>query len=301
MEKAGLPVGPGAAPTVTGRTRLAMVLGYPIGHSLSPAMHNAAFAATGLEAVYLPWAVPPAGLAEAVGALRRIENLLGANVTVPHKEAILPLVDEVEAGALRFGAINTLVVRDGRLVGHNTDAEGFAVALREEGSFDPEGRSALILGAGGGARAVAFALADGGVARLAILNRGPRRAEDLAQQVRASRPGLEVKAWALHDSSGPARFLGRCDLVVNCTPVGLRAEDPPLVPGFPLAGGCLVCDLIYNPPETPLLRRAREAGCRCLNGLGMLLYQGAAAFELWTGLRAPVAAMRRALGEALFS
>lgn len=278
-----------------------MVLGYPIGHSLSPAMHNAAFGATGLEAIYLPWAVPPEGLAEAVGALRRIENLLGANVTVPHKEAILALVDEVDAGARRLGAVNTLVVRGGRLTGYNTDAEGFALALREEAGFDPEGRSALILGAGGGARAVAFALADGGIARLAILNRGPRRGEDLAEQVRGCRPGLEVKAWALHDTGGPARFLGRCDLLVNCTPVGLRAEDPPLVPGFPLAGGCLVCDLIYSPPETPLLRRAREAGCRSLNGLGMLLYQGAAAFQLWTGIRAPVAAMRRALGEALFS
>jgi shikimate dehydrogenase len=279
---------------IDGRTKLAFLLGHPVSHSASPAMHRAAFAATGLNAAYLPWAVVPARLPAAVGGLRSMENLLGANVTVPHKEAIVPLLDGLTPEAEAVGAVNTLIPRDGRLVGDNTDGAGFLTALREELGCHPEGLSAAILGAGGAARAVAVALARGGARRLLLVNRTVSRAEELAGHLTTHHPGCEVTVQTLH-SSWRVGQLPEIRLLVNTTSVGLHPSDPLLFDYESLPAQVWVLDLIYRPAETPLLRVARRRGCRAANGLGMLLYQGALALERWTGAPAPVQAMREAV------
>ena len=209
--------------------------------------------------------------------------MLGANVTVPHKEAVFPLLDSVSEEARLIGAVNTIHNRDGALEGHNTDARGFLSALREQAGFEPRGRTALILGAGGSAKAVAVALAGEGVASVAIANRTVERAEALAELVRT----LDVPVQAVALSSAALREAGKCDLIVNCTSLGMTGGPGPAE--TPLAAelippDALVCDLVYNPRETRLLREAAAAGAKTLGGLPMLVYQGAAAFELWTGV-----------------
>ncbi len=281
--------------SIDGHTKLAFVLGHPVGHSLSPAMHQAAFAASGLNAVYLPWAVPPDRLSAAVHGLRAMENLLGANVTVPHKEAIVPLLDGLTVEAEAVGAVNTLLPRDGKLLGDNTDGTGFLAALREDLGCEVRGLTAAILGAGGAARAVAVSLARAGARRLVLLNRSADRANRLADLVAARIPGCEVTAHLLHDRWRITEVAG-IRLVVNTTSVGLQPNDPPLFDYASLSASIAVCDLIYNPPETPLLQAARSRGCSAGNGLPMLVRQGALAFERWTGKPAPVQAMREALG-----
>jgi shikimate dehydrogenase len=280
---------------IDGHTRLAFVLGHPVSHSLSPAMHRAALQAIGLNAAYLPWAVPPERLAAAVQGLRAMGNLLGANVTVPHKEAIVPFLDSLTPEADAMGAVNTLIPRDGALVGDNTDGAGFLAALRQDLRCQARGITAAILGAGGSARAIALCLARSGARRLFLLNRHPERSARLAELVQARHPSCRVTAQALfpewHTDLAPD-----LQLVVNTTSVGLQATDPPLFLYASLSPPVIVCDLIYNPPETPLLAVARARGCLATNGLAMLVHQGALAFERWTGRPAPVDAMREAVG-----
>jgi shikimate dehydrogenase len=281
---------------IDGHTKLAFLLGHPVGHSLSPVMHQAAFAAAGLNAVYLPWAVAPDRLAAAVQGLHAMENLLGVNVTVPHKEAIVPLLEGLTPEAEAVGAVNTLLAREGKLLGDNTDGAGFLAALREDLGCEARGLSAAILGAGGAARAVAMSLARAGARRLVLLNRNVDRAKRLAELVAARHPaGCQVTAQPLHPIWRIPE-VAEIRLLVNTTSVGLQSSDPPLFDYASLSAPIVVCDLIYNPPETPLLRAARAQGCQAGNGLPMLLYQGALAFERWTGKSAPVQAMREALG-----
>lgn len=283
---------------IDGRTALAFLLGYPVAHSLSPAMHQAAFAAAGLNAVYLPWAVASDRLAVAVAGLRSLENLLGANVTVPHKEAAAPLLDARTTEAEALGAVNTIVREGTRLVGDNTDGAGFLAALAETWPDRDPGRPAVLLGAGGAARAVAVSLARAGARELTLVNRTPARARELAALVRARAPACRVRVEPLTPAWRPAGIPSAC-LLVNTSPVGLRPDDPPLFDYGLLRPPLAVCDLIYNPPETPLLAAARAGGCPAANGLSMLLHQGALAFERWTGRPAPRATMRAALERAL--
>jgi shikimate dehydrogenase len=283
--------------TVTGRTTLFVIVGDPIAHTLSPAMQNAALEAAGIDGVYIPWRVKPARFAAALACLRGIENFGGANVTLPHKEAALSLVDEASPEAVLVGAVNTLVPKAGRLIGANTDGQGFLRSLQEDGGVTPRGRAAVILGAGGAARAVAWSLAGAGVARLTIVNRTVERAESLAEAV-SRQTGLPVVALGPDDRRLPERA-ATCDLLVNASSVGLdRSDRSPIDPGM-LGPQTLVHDLIYRPQETALLREAAARGCRVLGGLGMLLHQGALAFELWTGQKPSYDAMRRALMHAL--
>ena len=278
------------------------ILGYPLGHSASPAFQQAALDHLGLDARYEAWEVEPERLAERVQELRG-PDLLGFSVTVPHKEAVMPLLDAVEATARDIGAVNTVVCRDGRLVGANTDLAGFLAALREEGAYEPRGGSALVLGAGGAARAVAYALLSDGAAAVAIANRSPERARILAEELGARFPA-KVQALPL-DAEALAPLLGAdasVDLLVNCTSVGMaHGPDPDAspVPAGLMPSTALVYDLVYNPQETPLLAAARRAGARTLGGLPMLVYQGAAAFRLWTGREAPIDVMLRAASAAL--
>ncbi len=292
-------------------TVLVGLIGYPVKHSVSAAFHQAAFDHMGMRAQYLLWEVPPEDLEEKLKELREPDHL-GANVTIPHKEAVIPLLDHVDEMARRIGAVNTIVNQGGHLVGFNTDAQGFLTALRGEGEFEPQGRRAVLVGAGGAARAAAFMLLEAGIGTLAIVNRNLDRADALVQDLErgqkgrkeAARGGQEGRTTAYPwEPEALARALDNCDLVVNCTPLGTRSSQweghSPLSAAL-IPPSALVYDLVYNPPETPFLAEARKAGARTLPGLPMLLYQGAASFQLWTGRKAPVevmyAAARRALG-----
>lgn len=283
---------------VTGKTKILGILGYPVEHSLSPTLHNAGFRALGLGWVYVPWAVPPNRLEAVVRGLAGAENFMGGNVTVPHKEAVVPFLDTLSPEAERLGAVNTIVRRNAKLEGHNTDGAGFLAALREQG-FDPAGSRIVLIGAGGAAKAVAFALAGVGAQAISIVNRTPARAEELARGMARVFPGVRTMAYPLLTFTRVSFSTGG-DLIVNCTSAGLRAEDHPPLDGEIFRDFAFAYDLIYNPPETRFLRTARAAGCRAANGTGMLLHQGTLAFELWTGRKAPVAAMRAALNGALF-
>lgn len=263
------------------------IIGSPVAHSLSPAIQGAALRAAGLDATYERWETPLGALPARVAALRE-RDCLGANVTIPHKQAVLPLLDEVAPLAAAIGAVNTIVNDGGRLTGHNTDGGGFVAALEEAG-FAPAGKRFLLAGAGGAARGIAFALRDAGAASIAIANRTPERAEALA---------AAVGAGAVPFDAPPAGY----DCAVNCTSAGMHgsgAEDA--LPFDPAAAdaGTFAVDIVYAPEETPLLRAAREAGLPALGGLPMLIHQGALAFALWTGRPAPLDAMREAARAAL--
>jgi shikimate dehydrogenase len=267
------------------------LLAHPAKHSLSPAMHNAAFGCLGFNARYESLDVPPQALGEAVTRLRG-EGVLGANVTIPHKQMVLPYLDELSEAARRIAAVNTIISREGRLSGHNTDASGFLRAL-EDAQFEPSGKRAVMLGAGGAARAVAYALLTAGVSRLGVYNRTRERARGLAADF-AALGEIEVLAREVLE---PA--VRKAALLVNTTSLGMAAEDGLPMPAEVLPEKGLVCDLIYRPRKTRLLLTAEAAGLETQNGLAMLVYQGAEAFSLWTNQEAPVAVMFAAVEEAL--
>ena len=263
------------------------IIGSPVAHSLSPAIQGAALRAAGIDASYERWETPLDDLPARVDSLRHLD-CLGANVTIPHKQAVLPLLDEVAPLAAEIGAVNTIVNEGGRLTGHNTDGGGFVAALREHG-FDPAGKRFLLVGAGGAARGIAFALRQAGASDIAVANRTPARAEALA---------AAVGARVLPFDTPPAPY----DCVVNCTSAGMHGSGAEtVVPCDPAAvdAGTLIVDIVYAPEETPLLRAARDAGLPVLGGLPMLIHQGALAFELWTARPAPLDAMRDAARDAL--
>jgi len=270
------------------------IFGDPVAHSRSPAMHNAAFHAIKLDWYYLPFVVRPAGLADAVRAIRAL-GLAGVNLTIPHKERVLPFLDGLSTEARHIGAVNTIVNRRGRLIGHNTDGRGFVQALRAEWNRTLRGSGVCLLGAGGAARAVAVALVRAGIARLDIANRDLDRARRLTRLIRGR--GARVKAIPLTDRAVSQAAEG-CRYLINTTASGLHPRDPRLVSPAVVGRFPYVCDLIYQPAVTPLLRDAKAAGCRTMNGVGMLVYQGALSFELWTGRKAPIAVMLRAANAA---
>ncbi len=272
-------------------TRVIAILGDPVEHSLSPAMHNAAFAALGLDFAYVALRVRPAALEEAIEGVRAL-GFAGLNVTVPHKEAVLSLLDDLSPAARTIGAVNTVVRRGDRLKGENTDGPGFLSAVAKLG-FRARGKRAVLLGAGGSARAVAWALGRAGVSRLTILNRSPKRAAALAASVRRGCSASVLVSG--FDSTGSAELLEEADIVVNCTSLGLDGRTAPPVEIAVTPRHCLFYDLVYRLGPTPLVSAARRRGRRAENGLGMLVEQAALAFRIWTGRAAPVATMRRAL------
>ncbi|MSQ12931.1 MAG: shikimate dehydrogenase [Dehalococcoidia bacterium] len=275
------------------------IIGYPLGHTLSPVFQQAALDACGIDARYVAWETPPDRLAERLRELR-VPDVLGFNVTVPHKETVIPLLDTISDWAGDLGAVNTVVSRDGRLTGHNTDAEGFLRALKQEGDFNPRGATVLVLGAGGASRAVVLSLAREGAASVTIANRTLARAEALAAEVRAR--GGQSHAVQLDDAHLTEALRTPPGLIVNCTTLGMAhgpAEGQSPMPTRLIPKSALVYDLVYRPAVTPLLQAAHQAGARVLGGLPMLIYQGAAAFTLWTGREAPVQAMFTAARSAL--
>lgn len=281
---------------LTGRTRLVGVIGWPVEHSLSPVMHNTAFAALGLDWAYLPLPVYPDHLGEALRGLRAL-GFAGANVTVPHKQAVLAHLDEVSHAAQVIGAVNTIVVREGSLYGDNTDAAGFITSLHEAG-FDPAGTYCALMGAGGAARAVVHALADAGALQMCVYNRSFRRARDLCRDMAKFHPDVRFEPASLNDVSAIG---DDTDLLVNTTSLGMwpHTEASPWPHDLPIRGHLTVCDLVYNPLETLFLTQARAVGAKTIGGLGMLVHQGAAAFEMWTSRPAPAETMRQACLEAL--
>ncbi len=265
------------------------LIGDPVAHSRSPAMHNAALAALGIAARYRAVQTPAAELASRLTELRQ-PTFLGANVTLPHKQAVIPFLDEIEPAAARIGAVNTIVrLSDGRLLGTNTDAPGLLADLAAA-RWTPTDQEVVILGASGAARAAAFALADAGVSSITIVNRSLMRAIDLAAATAANQPALRVRALALSDPAVD-EVVARCTLLINATALGWRDDETPL-PDPPVGTHCLVYDMVYR--ETTLLRAAAARGARVRDGRGMLVEQGALAFERWTGHPAPRALMWQA-------
>ena len=276
---------------VSGTTKVFALIGDPVGHTMSPAMHNAAFEELGLDYIYLPFHVKAHELADAVSGLRAL-NVNGFNVTIPHKVSIIPVLDEVDPIAGKIGAVNTVVNDDGKLTGYNTDASGFLRALLEQG-IDPAGKNIVILGAGGASRAISYILSDND-ARLTVLNRwqeldwavelAGRIGRDLGKEVRA----MELTAENLSD------VLAEADILVNATSVGMTPDDNSSpVPAGLLKSGLTVFDIVYNPVRTRLLAEAAASGARTVGGVDMLAWQGALAFEKWTGRPAPIDLMRR--------
>jgi shikimate dehydrogenase len=282
---------------INGKTRVFCVLGHPVGHSLSPAMHNAALTQLGWDGVYVAFDVAPDGLADAVSGLQAL-GVAGVNCTIPHKEALIPLMDELSEEAAFIGAVNTILFRDGRRIGHNTDAPGFLAALRAAGA-EPDGKQVVVLGAGGSARAVVVALAGAG-AKVTLANRTLERAEELAAELNAKIHADCVQAVALNETA-LAPIVTEAAIVVNTTSVGMspHVEAMPEVPVDRLRPDAFVYDLIYNPLETRLLREARRRGVGGSNGAGMLARQGALALELWTGESAPAELMEQVILDAL--
>lgn len=309
-------------------TKYVGLIGYPLGHSISPPMQQAAFNHYGMDAQYEFWETEPMELKHLKEKLLDADTL-GANVTVPHKETILPLMDELDDLAYEIGAVNTIVNRGGQLMGYNTDAGGFLRALEKEGHFEPEGKSVVVVGAGGVAHAVTFALARSGVKSIFLTDIITRKAQQLATSLqrmltRTQGPpprscvdakdvggivSLNFNVYPIPDIkvSSPKgqqfrKALQQCDLLVNCSPVGMKhsvTEGKSPVESKLIPHKALVYDVVYNPMETRLLYDAKKAGARALGGLTMLVYQGAMAFELWTGKQAPVEVMFEAAKGAL--
>jgi shikimate dehydrogenase len=285
-------------PWVTGKSSLVGLIGWPVEHSLSPAMHNAAFASLGLDWVYVPLPVRPEDVHQALKGLAAL-NFVGVNVTVPHKQAVMRYVDELSDAAKATGAVNTIHIKQGKFFGYNTDATGFLNSLVEAGCH-PKGRRVAVLGAGGAARAVVFALTRAEAASVIVFNRTAERAAFLVDDLTETFPDSHLSFAPLTDEA-LAELDDRVDLIVNTTSAGMspHVNECPWPDQVPLPQQTTICDLIYNPLETQLLARARAAGLTTIDGLGMLVHQGAYAFEQWTGHKPPIEIMRQACMEGL--
>ncbi|HWR56194.1 MAG TPA: shikimate dehydrogenase [Negativicutes bacterium] len=279
-------------PKISGATQVVGLFGHPVSHTLSPAMHNAAFASLNLPYVYLPFAVEPARLAEAVRGIRGL-NLRGVNVTIPHKERVMAYLDRVTPEAELIGAVNTIVNDQGVLTGHNTDGAGFVKSLEEQGATGLQNRRVLILGAGGAARSVAVSLALGGAGRIVIAGRTMDKAREITTVISEKISDKCASVLDIKSDRLPGE-LAEADIIINTTPLGMypHHEIPPFVDLSVCHPGALICDLVYNPKETSLLKAARQRRLETLSGIGMLIWQGVLAFQLWTGQKPPVELMR---------
>ncbi len=284
--------------STTGQTRLVGVFGYPVGHSVSPQMHNAAFRHLGMDWCYVPFAVAPDDLERALRALPAL-GIIGVNVTVALKELALRAMDEVAPPADLVGAVNTVHCRGGKLVGYNTDVAGFTRSLVERGE-KMVNRTVVVLGAGGAARAAVVALAQMGAARIWVVARRLAQGAHTAELARRAAPSVAAAAvkW---EESGVRSAVAAADVLINATSMGMhpRHAQPAPVPARWLREGTLVYDMVYNPPRTRLLAGALKRGCRAVGGLRMLVLQGAESFAVWTRRRAPVEVMQEAAARAL--
>lgn len=286
------------AQCLTGHTGVLGVIGDPIAHSLSPAMHNAALQALDKDYIYVPFAVSPLHVQEAVAGVKAL-GIKGINVTIPHKVAVIDYLDEVDPVAQLIGAVNTISNQAGRLIGYNTDGYGFLRSLQEEAGRDPEGQKVVLLGAGGAARAVGFQLALSKIQSLVVANRTESRALALAAEIH-EQTGCPTVGSGLDSLDS---HLSAADILINTTSLGMYPQitTVPPVEIEHLPPTALVCDIVYNPSETLLIQKAADSGRATLPGLGMLAYQGAAALELWLQVKAPIDVMKTALRMQLAS
>ena len=282
---------------LSGHTKPFAVLGHPIGHTLSPVMHNASMKALGFDGIYLALDVHPDRLMEVLPAMA-LMGFAGVNLTVPHKEVAFRGLEHLDASARLFGAANTIEFTEDGMVGHNTDGYGFLKALEEAFGKTVEGDSIFVLGCGGAGRATALQAATAGAKSIVLADIDPDRIHRLNDEIRGLTPNVGV-VEALCDCE-KVDLCRECDLVVQASPVGMKKGDPSLLPPEAFRKGQRVFDLIYMYPETAFLTTARAAGADIANGLGMLLHQGARAFEIWTGIPPSVPAMRKALEKAVY-
>ena len=277
---------------ISGKTKITGIFGWPIEHTLSPLMHNVAFGKLKLDYVYLAFAVKPSELKEAVGVLR-VVNIKGFNVTIPHKEKVIKYLDKVSGDVQLIGAINTICNVNGTLIGHNTDGEGFITSLLKDGKISLEGKKILLIGAGGVGKAIAVKLAQRGIDRIVITDKIATKAGKLVRHIVTNIPDCCCYRTPF-DEKKISDEIKEIDILINATPVGMHKGDPCVINPKLLRKNIFVYDVVYN-RTTELLKQAKRIGAKNLGGLGMLLYQGAISFELWTGKKAPIDSMRKAI------
>jgi len=284
-------------PTVT--TKLIILLGKPLGHSVSPQMHNLAFEKLGLDYCYLPVEVAPADLQTVFNGLIRM-NVGGFNVTIPHKINIIKFLDELDPLAATIGAVNTICVRDGKTIGYNTDGEGFLQSLENEAHIVPREKKFFLLGCGGAARAISMTLAHHGAEKIFICNRTLSKAEMLTSEINKKRANCAITVP--QNAGNRVDILQECDVLINTTSIGMHPKENALpIEESLISTHLTVADIVYNPLTTRLLKVAKNRGCATVHGLGMLVNQGAAGFRLWTGVEPPVEEMSASVFSAMNS
>lgn len=274
-------------------TKLLCILGHPIKHSKSPLMHNKMLEILGIDSVYTAFDVEPSKVEDAVKGMKAL-GITGGNVTIPHKETVMPFLDEITEEAKNIGAVNTIFVKEGKYIGDNTDGRGFIISLMQDGGFDPKGKKALILGAGGAAKAIVTKLAMENICCIGIFDIDQSKSQELvnhAKKLNSTVNATNLKKEEIEQTATQA------DLIINCTPIGMKETDPELLNKKVFNQTQVVFDLIYNPSETKLLQDAKNAGAKIINGLGMLVYQGALSFERWTGEKPDTNIMMKAITE----
>jgi shikimate dehydrogenase len=282
---------------ISARTKILGIFGHPIEHTLSPAMHNAAIEASGLDMIYIPFSVRASRLRDAVGAIRGLD-ILGINITIPHKEAVIDLLDKLSEEARAIGAVNTIINSNGMLIGFNTDGQGYLRSLKGDTGFNPKEKDIVMVGAGGAARGILNALAGEGPGSIIIANRTIAKAELLINEFKVKFPDIDLRACAL-DVSELRDPLKNATLLINTTSLGMEGKGILELPLEELPGDAVVSDIVYKPLKTDFLKRAQDIGLIIHDGLGMLVQQGAISFKIWTGLDAPVDIMRNTVERAL--
>jgi len=285
---------------VNGETQIYGLIGWPVAHTFSPPMHNAAFKACGINAVYLPFPVKEKNLKYVLRSLSTL-GFKGVNVTIPYKERVMPYLSKIEFSASLVGAVNTIIIKNNKFIGHNTDWIGFIMSLKKDAKFNPGGKRAFIFGAGGAARAVTMALANSGLSHLCIIDIMREKGKRLALNINKHFKKTRAEFIPTLKNKEAQQKLKEADLIINATGIGMHKKDSSLVKPQWVRKQQLACDLIYNPPLTNFLKVYKKKGAKILNGEGLLLYQGAEAFELFTSRAAPLNIMRKALREQITS
>ncbi|OGQ34806.1 MAG: shikimate dehydrogenase [Deltaproteobacteria bacterium RIFCSPLOWO2_01_FULL_42_9] len=282
---------------ITSKTKTLGIFGHPISHTLSPVMHNAVIKALGLDMAYLPFEVKPPNLKEAINGIKSL-GIIGVSITIPHKESVIRFLDDISEEARLVGAVNTIVNKDRKLVGYNTDGSGYMASLKEELGFNPKSKRIIIIGAGGAARGILAALATQKPKSITVANRTLSRAVSLIKAFKGKFRDTRFEAINLDDNMLKMSF-NSVDLLINTTSVGMKQGKTLKIPLETLPKIAIVSDIIYNPLETLLLKKAKKIGLTTHGGLGMLVHQGARSFKLWTGMDAPMNVMRKAALKAL--
>lgn len=272
---------------ISGKTRLTGLIGYPVRHSISPNMHNRAFQYLGLDYVYLVFEIKEDNLKDTVMAIKTLD-VAGFNVTMPLKQIIMPLLDEISKEAQLIGSVNTVINDNGKLIGHNTDGKGYVKSLEDEG-ITVEGKRFVMAGAGGAARSIAIQLALDGAQEITIFNRTLDKAKEICEIINKNIPNCKVMTTG-YEENQLKQQLKKADVLINCTSLGMAPHEEKSIITNPelLHTDLIVSDIIYFPAKTKLLQMAEDAGCKVINGVGMIIGQGALAFKIWTGLDMPI-------------